>query len=99
VGKKRRTKKEKIIARLRRQVKKQKTPLRSDIYRNYARGATKIAKKTKQKSKAKNQKFFDYNPRLIQKDLRKTLFLSILFAAIIVALWFWQKTGWQLPKM
>jgi len=96
MGKKRRTKKEKIIARLRRQVK---STVKYEAKNAQDTERAKTAKRLKQKSKAKKQEIFDYNPTLIQKDLRKTLFFSIFFTAIIIALWFWQKTGWWLPKM
>lgn len=73
--KKRRTKQQKIIARLKRQLK-QKSALKVE-----EKKIEKIIEK--RASRSNKTQLFSYDPNLIKKDLIKTTALSLLFLAII----------------
>ena len=91
MGKKRRTKQQKIISKLRRQLKQQKTiPVRHqptpDQRRNVGIKSIKSMKSVKSMNKEKLT--FSYAPELIKKDLIKTLLLSLIFLSLIMILKF-----------
>lgn len=86
MAKKRRTKQQKIIARLRRQLDKQKTVVMKE-----KEETQKVQLKKPQKTKAKKQtqtaaydnELFFYNSALIKKDLLRTLIFSLVIFTII----------------
>lgn len=85
--KKRRTKKQKIIARLRRQLKQKNTARQQKQGRSGDK--KKISRKIIKTSKeAKKKAFLSYEPRLIKRDLMKTILLSLIFLAFILILKF-----------
>jgi len=92
---KRRTKKEKIIARLRHQIKSQKIKPRAE---QKIKTKEKVEYKSQKVEKDRQEDIFGYDPRLVNKDLRKTALLSLIFTAIIIGFWFWQRSNWWLPN-
>ena len=89
--KKRRTRQQKIISKLRRQLKQQKIiPVRHQSAPDQRRNAgIKSIKPIKSvKSMKKGELAFAYAPELIKKDLLKTLLLSLIFLAIILIIKF-----------
>lgn len=87
---KRRTRKEKTIARLRRQLKRKQsqTPKKS------RKADTALPKLSKEPKKEKN-KLSLYNPSLIKRDLTKTGAYSVLLTAIILGLYWYFELGGQ----
>ncbi len=88
---KRRTKKDKIIAQLRREV--QTSSLDSEsVYsydKSFSKKKTSKSQKISENKTTRLSKLFSYNPDLIRKDLVRTVFLSILALAIELGLFFY----------
>jgi len=104
MGKKRRTRQQKIIAKLRRELAEQKA---GTVKKIKSKSANTVSQKSDKKQKTlrtlslednhsldekkvkKAEKLaFAYNPKLIKKDLIKTLLLSLIFLALILILKF-----------
>ena len=79
--KKRRTKQQKIIAKLKRQLQ-EKAKLKTAKVEKTAK-AVKINKETVKVKIPAKEVFFSYSPKLIKKDLMKTIVLSLLFLGAI----------------
>ena len=108
MGKKRKTRQQKIISKLRRELSQQRvvsvnplnrkaklTPARHQPVRDPRRNAgirpIKAANAVKTIRKSKTPRtIFAYNPKLIKKDLIKTLLLSFIFLGIIFILKFFR---------
>lgn len=102
MAKKRRTKEQKIIARLRRQLASQKPLVAEKEKQKYQKIQAKKGSKTKiktpelikkttkikKKSSFNGNELFFYDPSLIKKDLLKTLILTFVFL-IIIGLFYW----------
>jgi preprotein translocase subunit SecF len=97
MSKKRRTKQEKIIARLKRQIKttQQKTaevsePDQKPKIATKATQTSEVAGLTQPKQlkkQADKSSLYFYDPRLIKKSLIKTIFLSLFFFSLIITLY------------
>lgn len=92
MAKKRRTKKEKIIAQLRRQLAWQEKNLRE---KQSTKSAAKKNIKTEKKeinnklyNKQKTTVILAYDPQLIKKDILKTSLISVIFFILIIILKF-----------
>ena len=91
----RRTRKDKIIAQLRRQVDHQQTD--EDIELSYKLSSDKTVQKKPQpttkinKASSDSSSLFSYNPKLIKKDLLRTAFLVIFAFFIEIGLFFFWK--------
>ena len=97
---KKRTRQQKIIARLRRELKKQKITAFKEKGESLDenKATLKILKKAKATEKLNNKKqeeksTLSYNPELIKKDLIKTSFLGLIFLAIILIIKFFRLEG------
>ena len=86
--KKRRTKQQKIIAKLRRELEKKKVEKVGKVdLPSKSKGKSRLKlKKEKKKVPITKAQLFAYEPKLIKKDLIKTLLLSIIFIIIIVVI-------------
>jgi len=99
MAKKRRTRSQKIIAGLRRQVgeKQAKTPVSEAKITNNQNKENKhtfsydetIKSKTVKKKVKKQVSLYNYNPSLIKKDLFKTVYLA-LFIFLLIGIFYWQ---------
>ena len=91
MAKKRKTKQQKIISRLRRELKQQKSvPAKYQLAPDPS-PKTKIKPIKSVKSKreiGKKKLLFTYAPKLIKKDLVKTLLISLIFISLIIILKF-----------
>lgn len=91
---KRRTKKDKIIAQLRREV--QTNSLDSETVYSYdmsfSKKKTSKSRKISESNATRLSKLFSYNPNLIRKDLVRTVFLSTLALAIELGLFLYLRT-------
>ena len=106
MAKERRTRSQKIIASLRRQVEEKQTKtsvLEAKItnskkkeikhtFRYDEPVKLKTSKKTVKKKVEKEASLYNYDPSLIKKDLLKTVYLAVLFF-IIVGLFYWYFEG------
>ena len=100
MAKKRRTRQQKIIARLRRQLSQQKLIVEKDEgiesekdtkikVRTPAKiSPSKELKKIKKKPTSSDNKLFFYNPDLLKKDLSRTVIFSLVILALI-GLFYW----------
>jgi len=106
MSKKRHTKKEKMLVRLKRQLAQQQSKLKITTeelevspkisYPAVASMPTTKIKQTKEEPTPLKNIYF-YDPALIKKDLTKTLILSLIFTGIILFLyWFLEKGGQNL---
>jgi hypothetical protein len=97
--KKRRTKQDKIIANLRRQLKQQEKIKQKNkkgksnfkVEKNLKKGikTSKAEKREVQKKPIKPENTaFSYPPKLIKKSLIKTLILSLFFQAVLVLIYY-----------
>lgn len=87
---KRRTKKDKIIARLRRQAKIRKKSQELKKQRKAPKTGSANLKKTKKRTAKEADvpsDLFSYNPKLIARDLKRTLFWSLIAFAIEIGLY------------
>ncbi|HUV46662.1 MAG TPA: hypothetical protein VMW29_00875 [Candidatus Bathyarchaeia archaeon] len=93
MGKKRRTKEQKIIARLRRELgKRNATSVKTETTiwdRKAANTITQNATENLEKSvnkKVSEKLLLSYEPELIKKDIRRSLILSLFFVGLIAIL-------------
>ena len=107
MAKKRRTRSQKIIADLRRQVGKKQTKtsvLEPKITNDKKRGnkhtfsydepiKSKAADKTVKKKMEKEASLYSYDPSLIKKDLLKTIYLALFIFLLIGVFWWYFEGG------
>ena len=95
MAKKRRTRSQKIIASLRRQVGKKQLKIKTPVSYNEPI-KSKTAQKAAKKKVEKQASLYNYDPSLIKKDLLKTVYLAVLFFVIIGIFW-WYFEGISSP--
>lgn len=91
---KRRTKKDKIIAQLRREVQTNSYDSES-VYsfdKSFSNKKTSKSQKFSENKSTRLSKLFSYDPNLIRKDLVRTVFLSILALMIELGLFLYLRT-------
>ena len=92
MSKKKRTKQQKIIAKLKRQIAKQKAPalkIESKTIKKLNQIPNRKPATLKYRNDRNTEKLaFAYDPKLIKKDLIKTLLLSFIFLGVIFILKF-----------
>jgi hypothetical protein len=92
MAKKRKTKREKIIIQLRRELAKQKqktiTPsIKSEVSQEAISKQVRIKPKQPKTSKKADVSIFFYDPRLVKRDLAKTLILASIAISLEVVLY------------
>ena len=92
MAKKRRTRKEKVITKLKRQLSSQKIV----TFESQDKKDSKKVQRAKVEPELKEEKnnLFSFDQNLIKKDLKKTAFLSLIFIGLIFGLFiFFEKGG------
>src|SRR4030042_3617957 len=97
MSKKHRTRREKVIARLRRQViqKSSSKTAEKPIDNNHSTVAHASPTATPKEKSPGLEEIYFYDPKLIKKGLAKTLFFSLSFVAIILILYWYLEMGGQ----
>ena len=91
MSRKRRTRQDKIIAKLKRQLSVNQTVSKSKVKTVPLKNQEKTHPKIKSQT---SQKIYHHKPQLIKKDLIKTSLYSLLFTSIILLLfWYLEKGG------